>query len=51
MKPYPSQNLPINQRVFNYQLSRTHRIIENVFGICAGWFHVLRRLIIASPKN
>ena len=23
MEPYPSQNLPIDQRVFNYRLSRT----------------------------
>ena len=27
MKPYPSQNLPNDQRVFNYRLSRTRRII------------------------
>ena len=39
------------QRVFNYRLSRTHRIIENVFGICASRFRVLRRPIIASPKK
>ena len=51
MKPYPSQNLQLDQRVFDYQLSRTRRIIENVFGICASRFHVLRRLIIASPKR
>ena len=23
LKPYPSQNLPIEQRIFNYRLSRT----------------------------
>ena len=51
MEPYPSQNLPIDQRVFNYRLSRTRRIIENVFGICASRFRVLRRPIIASPKK
>ena len=49
MKPYPSQNLPTDQRVFNYRLSHTRRIIENVFGICASRFRVLRRPIIASP--
>ena len=48
VKSYPSQNLPIDQRVFNHQLSRTCRIIQNVFGICATRFRVLRRLVIAS---
>ena len=51
MKTYPSQNLPIDRRVFNYRLSCTRRIIENVFGICASRFRVLRRPIIASPKK
>ena len=43
MKPYPSH--------FNYRYSRTRRIMENVFGICASGFCVLRRPIIASPKK
>ena len=51
MKPYPSQNLPIDQRVFNYRLSHTLRIIENVFRICASRLRVRRRPIIASPKK
>ena len=29
MKPYPWET---DHRVFNYRLSRTYRIIENVFG-------------------
>ena len=44
MKPYSSQNLPIDQRVFNYRLSRTRRIIENILRTCP-------RPIIASPKK
>ena len=51
MKPYASQNHPINQLIFNYQLSRTGRIIENVFGICTRRLFVLKWPIIASPKK
>ena len=51
MKPCPSRNLPIDQRVFNYRLSRTRRIIENVFGICASWFRVLRRPILLHHQK
>ena len=51
MKPYPSQNRPIDQRVFNYRLSRTLRVIENIFRICARRFRVPRQPIIASPKK
>jgi hypothetical protein len=33
MKPYNVQQLTIERRIFNYQLSHAQRIIENVFGI------------------
>ena len=51
MRSYPLQNFSADQQVFNYRLSRTRRIIENVFGICARRFRVVRRPIIASPKK
>ena len=51
MKAYPSQNLPIDKRVFDYRLSRTRRILENVFELCARRFRVLRRPRIVSPKK
>ena len=51
IKSYSSQNLLIDQSVFNRQLSRTRRITQDVFGICDTRFLVLRRPIIASSKS
>ncbi len=51
MKPFPTQNLPIDERVFNYQLSRARRVIENAFGIAATRFRIFRRPIIANVEK
>ena len=34
-KPYSRKGLTLEQRIFNYQLSRARRVSENVFGIFA----------------
>lgn len=51
MKPFAFRQQDMNQRVFNYRLSRARRIIENVFGICAARFRILRRPIYLHPSK
>ena len=49
MKPYPGYGLNHTQRIFNYRLSRSRRIIENVFGVLTSRFRVFRRTIEVAP--
>ena len=48
MKPYRNKNTPLDQRIFNYRLSRARRVVENTFGIATTRFHIFRRPIIAN---
>ena len=51
MKPYPFKDQPAPKRIFNYRLSRARRIVENVFGIIANRFCVLRKPLIQRPTS
>ena len=49
MKPYPERNLTVEERVFNYWLSRMRRIPENGFGILANRWRFFRRPFSLQP--
>jgi len=51
MKPYPLKDQPAPNQIFNYRLSRASRIVENVFGITANRFRVLRKPLIQNPTR
>lgn len=51
MKPYPHRHQSLEQRIFNYRLSRARRVVENAFGILANRFRVLLTHIALSPEK
>lgn len=51
LKPYPESALTTEKRIFNYRLSRARRISENVLGIMAQKWQVLRSAIRLEPEK
>ncbi|VVC46177.1 Harbinger transposase-derived nuclease domain [Cinara cedri] len=52
LKPYSGhQNKGSKNRTFNYRLSRTRRVVENVFGTIALIFRVFRKPMLLQPEN
>lgn len=52
MKPYSGVHEKGNpKRIFNYRLSRTRRVVENVFGIMTSVFRIFRGPILLEPEK
>ena len=51
IKLYPHRHLTIEQKNFNYQLSRARRVVENAFGILASRFRLFLTTINLPPDN
>ena len=51
MKPFSARNLSLEERIFNYRLSRARRIVENAFGILANRFQCLLSTLQVEPTT
>ena len=49
MKPCSRCGMDLNQRVFNYRLSRARRVVENAFGILTSCFRIFQRPMQQEP--
>ncbi|XP_057661629.1 putative nuclease HARBI1 [Diorhabda carinulata] len=47
----PGNQLTLQQKIFNYRLSRARRIVENAFGILAARFRVFEKPMPYSPEK
>jgi DDE superfamily endonuclease len=48
MRPYPSKKLSTEERIFNYRMCRSRRIVENAFGLWAARFRIFYTTIHAD---
>ena len=51
VKPYPRGTIRLREKIANYRISRTRRIVENTFGIATSRFRVFRRAITANVES
>lgn len=52
MKVYPGMHKKgTKERIFNYRLCRSRRVVENAFGILSAVFRVLRKPMLLEPDN
>ncbi|XP_026476143.1 protein ANTAGONIST OF LIKE HETEROCHROMATIN PROTEIN 1-like [Ctenocephalides felis] len=51
MKPFPFRDQPVENRVFNYRLSRARRVVENAFGLLSMRFRFLRKPVELCPQK
>ena len=51
MKPYGSHGLTVDQRIYNYRLSRARRVAENAFGIMCSRFRIFGKPIELSADK
>jgi hypothetical protein len=49
LKPYGVRGLSHSQRIYNYRISRGHRVVENAFGILANRWQILLSTMMQSP--
>jgi len=49
LRPYPNRNLSVQQRIYNYKLTRARRMIECAFGILANKWRIFHRPLDVTP--
>jgi len=48
--PYPNRNLSIQQRIYNYRLTRAHLMVECAFCILANKWRIFHRPLDVTPQ-
>lgn len=51
MRPFPGQQLPGEQRAYNYRLSRARLVVECAFGILAAQWRFYKRVVGVDPDT
>jgi len=49
LKPYPQSKMTVEERIFNYRLSRMRRISENGFGILVRRWRIFCTPMLLEP--